>query len=181
MRGWVGEFADRNIGPIMLEWLKHLEYRDCDSAGFAIVDASRHTARLRQIRTALTRWAIHGVPSERDSHAHFSASDVAIMQIAVIENRDELRVELDREGYSFSSETETEVFAHRIDRRLKSSCDLFEEVRATVAEIEGANTLQVVSEHDPYRIIVAREGYPVVIGIGVGENCVASDVAALLP
>src|SRR4029077_11963318 len=133
------------------------------------------------IGIAHTRWATHGVPSERNAHPHISRDGLAIVHNGIIENHDELRADLERRGYQFSSETDTEVIAHRIHLHLQTLKDLFKAVRATVAELEGAYALVVVSEHDPERLILAREGCPVVIGLGDDENFVASDVAALLP
>jgi glucosamine--fructose-6-phosphate aminotransferase (isomerizing) len=130
---------------------------------------------------AHTRWATHGVPSERNAHPHISKDGIAIVHNGIIENHDELRDELKRAGYEFSSETDTEVIAHRIHFHLKVTGDLFKAVRATVAELEGAYALAVISKDDPDRIVLAREGCPVVVGLGEGENFVASDVAALLP
>ncbi len=133
------------------------------------------------IGIAHTRWATHGVPSERNAHPHISRDGLAIVHNGIIENHDELRADLEKRGYQFSSETDTEVIAHRIHFHLQTVKDLFKAVRATVAELEGAYALVVVSEHDPERLILARQGCPVVIGLGVDENFVASDVAALLP
>ena len=200
MCGIVGAIAERNIVPILMEGLRRLEYRGYDSAGIAIVDDSHHLARLRAVgkvqalqdaldRTpchgtlgiAHTRWATHGVPSERNAHPHISEDGLAIVHNGIIENHETLRAELEREGYAFSSETDTEVIAHRIHYHLKSGGDLFKAVSRTVAELQGAYALAVVSERDPDRMILAREGCPVVIGLGVEENFVASDVAALLP
>ena len=200
MCGIVGAIAERNIVPILMEGLRRLEYRGYDSAGIAIVDDSHHLARLRAVgkvqalqealdRTpthgmlgiAHTRWATHGVPSERNAHPHISGDGLAIVHNGIIENHEQLRAELQREGYAFSSETDTEVIAHRIHFYLKTTGDLFKAVRSTVAELQGAYALAVVSERDPDRMILAREGCPVVIGLGVEENFVASDVAALLP
>jgi glucosamine--fructose-6-phosphate aminotransferase (isomerizing) len=183
-----------------MEGLRRLEYRGYDSAGIAIVDDSHHLARLRAVgkvhalqealeRTpchgtlgiAHTRWATHGVPSERNAHPHVSEDGLAIVHNGIIENHEALRAELGRDGYTFSSETDTEVIAHRIHHHLKTANDLFKAVRSTVAELQGAYALAVVSERDPDRMILAREGCPVVIGLGVEENFVASDVAALLP
>src|SRR5580704_4400092 len=199
MCGIVGGVTDRNIVPILIEGLKRLEYRGYDSAGIAVLDGSGHLQRLRtvgkvraleqalaqmpivgHVGIAHTRWATHGVPSERNAHPHVSRDGLAIVHNGIIENHEELRAELKREGYEFTSETDTEVIAHRIHHHLKTVNDLFKAVRATVAELEGAYALAVVSEHDPDRIILAREGCPVVIGLGVDENFVASDVAALL-
>ena len=200
MCGIVGAIAERNIVPILMEGLRRLEYRGYDSAGIAIVDDSHHLSRLRAVgkvqalqdaldRTpshgtlgiAHTRWATHGVPSERNAHPHISGDGLAIVHNGIIENHEKLRAELEREGYTFTSETDTEVIAHRIHHYLKAGGDLFKAVRSTVAELQGAYALAVVSERDPDRMILAREGCPVVIGLGVEENFVASDVAALLP
>jgi glucosamine--fructose-6-phosphate aminotransferase (isomerizing) len=200
MCGIVGAVAERNIVPILMEGLRRLEYRGYDSAGIAVLNGSESLTRLRtvgkvkmlqdaidqnptrgKIGIAHTRWATHGVPSERNAHPHISRDGLAIVHNGIIENHEELRAELKREGYEFTSETDTEVIAHRIHHHLKTVSDLFKAVRATVAELEGAYALAVVSEHDPDRIILAREGCPVVIGLGVAENFVASDVAALLP
>ena len=200
MCGIVGAVAERNIVPILMEGLRRLEYRGYDSAGIAVLNG---TDRLKRVRTvgkvkmlqdaidaspthgklgiAHTRWATHGVPSERNAHPHISNDGLAIVHNGIIENHEELRADLVRMGYKFSSETDTEVIAHRIHHHLKTMGDLFKAVRATVAELEGAYALAVVSEKDPERIILAREGCPVVIGLGVDENFVASDVAALLP
>ncbi|HEY3786688.1 MAG TPA: glutamine--fructose-6-phosphate transaminase (isomerizing) [Steroidobacteraceae bacterium] len=200
MCGIVGAVAERNIVPILMEGLRRLEYRGYDSAGIAVLNGTQHLKRLRtvgkvrmldealeqqpttgKIGIAHTRWATHGIPSERNAHPHVSRDGLAIVHNGIIENHEELREELKRSGYQFASETDTEVVAHRIHRHLQTTKDLFKAVRATVAELEGAYALAVVSEHDPERIILAREGCPVVIGLGVEENFVASDVAALLP
>jgi glutamine---fructose-6-phosphate transaminase (isomerizing) len=200
MCGIVGAIAERNVVPILMEGLHRLEYRGYDSAGIAVLNGTRHLKRLRtvgkvrmldealhqtptsgQIGIAHTRWATHGVPSERNAHPHLSRDGVAVVHNGIIENHDELREELKRAGYVFTSETDTEVIAHRIHKHLQTVGDLFKAVRATVAELEGAYALAIVSEADPDRLILAREGCPVVIGLGVEENFVASDVAALLP
>src|SRR5215468_8680032 len=200
MCGIVGAVAERNIVPILMEGLRRLEYRGYDSAGLAVLNGSKHLTRLRtvgkvrmlddaleqtpttgHIGIAHTRWATHGVPSERNAHPHISRDGLAIVHNGIIENHEELREELTRLGYEFTSETDTEVVAHSIHHHLAMVKDLFKAVRATVAELEGAYALVVVSEHDPDRLILAREGCPVVVGLGVDENFVASDVAALLP
>jgi glucosamine--fructose-6-phosphate aminotransferase (isomerizing) len=200
MCGIVGAIAERNIVPILMEGLRRLEYRGYDSAGIAVLNGTQHLKRLRtvgkvrildealvrnpasgKIGIAHTRWATHGIPSERNAHPHISRDSLAIVHNGIIENHEELREELKRVGYQFTSETDTEVVAHRIHRHLQTVKDLFKAVRATVAELEGAYALAVVSEEDPERLIIAREGCPVVIGLGVEENFVASDVAALLP
>ncbi len=200
MCGIVGAVAERNIVPVLMEGLRRLEYRGYDSAGIAVLNGTRHLTRLRtvgkvrmldealahnptsgKIGIAHTRWATHGVPSERNAHPHISRDGIAIVHNGIIENHEELRADLEKRGYKFSSETDTEVIAHRVHYHLQTVHDLFKAVRATVAELEGAYALVVVSEHDPERLILAREGCPVVVGLGVDENFVASDVAALLP
>jgi glucosamine--fructose-6-phosphate aminotransferase (isomerizing) len=200
MCGIVGAIAERNVVPILMEGLRRLEYRGYDSAGIAVLNG---TAKLKRLRTvgkvkilqdaiesdpthgkvgiAHTRWATHGVPSERNAHPHISHDGLAIVHNGIIENHEELRDELKKLGYNFTSETDTEVIAHRVHHHMQAQKDLFKAVRATVAELEGAYALAVVSETEPERIILAREGCPVVVGLGVGENFVASDVAALLP
>ncbi|HTU67183.1 MAG TPA: glutamine--fructose-6-phosphate transaminase (isomerizing) [Steroidobacteraceae bacterium] len=200
MCGIVGAIAERNVVPILMEGLRRLEYRGYDSAGIAVLNG---TAKLKRLRTvgkvkvlqdaidadpthgpvgiAHTRWATHGVPSERNAHPHISKDGLAIVHNGIIENHDELREDLKKLGYAFTSETDTEVIAHRVHHHMQSQKDLFKAVRATVAELEGAYALAVVSESEPERIILAREGCPVVVGLGVDENFVASDVAALLP
>ena len=200
MCGIVGAVADRDIVPILIEGLRRLEYRGYDSAGVAVLNGSGTIKRLRTVGKvkmlqdaldadpthgglgiAHTRWATHGVPSERNAHPHISKDGIAIVHNGIIENHEDLRAEAKREGYEFTSETDTEVIAHRVHHHLHVTGDLFKAVRATVAELEGAYALAVVSQADPDRIVVARQGCPVVIGLGEHENFVASDVAALLP
>jgi glucosamine--fructose-6-phosphate aminotransferase (isomerizing) len=200
MCGIVGAIAERNVVPILMEGLRRLEYRGYDSAGIAVLNGTAHLKRLRtvgkvkmlqdaidadpthgKVGIAHTRWATHGVPSERNAHPHVSHDGLAIVHNGIIENHEELREDLKKLGYTFTSETDTEVIAHRVHHHLQSQKDLFKAVRATVAELEGAYALAVVSEAEPERIVLAREGCPVVIGLGVDENFVASDVAALLP
>jgi glucosamine--fructose-6-phosphate aminotransferase (isomerizing) len=200
MCGIVGAIADRDIVPILIEGLRRLEYRGYDSAGVAVLPASGHLRRVRTVGKvrmlqeaivenptsgllgiAHTRWATHGVPSERNAHPHISRDGIAIVHNGIIENHEELRDELIALGYSFSSETDTEVIAHRIHHHKQKLGDIFRAVRATVAELEGAYALAVISEDSSDSIILARAGCPVVVGIGEGENFVASDVSALLP
>jgi glutamine---fructose-6-phosphate transaminase (isomerizing) len=200
MCGIVGAIAGRDIVPVLIEGLRRLEYRGYDSAGIAVLNGTGHLKRVRtvgkvqrlqdaidvspthgELGVAHTRWATHGVPSERNAHPHISNDGLAIVHNGIIENHDELRAELRAAGYTFTSETDTEVIAHRIHHHLKRVGDLFKAVRATVAELEGAYALAVVSEADRDRIILAREGCPVVIGVADDAHYVASDVAALLP
>ncbi len=200
MCGIVGVVAERNAVPILLEGLRRLEYRGYDSAGLAVIDAEgvlrrvRSLGKVRALQDALaqdavagatgiahTRWATHGIPATRNAHPHTSRDGIAIVHNGIIENHEELRADLADRGYEFTSDTDTEVIAHRIHQHLAHSGSLFEAVRKTVAELRGAYALAVVSEHDADCIVLAREGCPVVIGLGIGENFVASDVAALLP
>ncbi len=203
MCGIVAAIAGRDVVPILLEGLRRLEYRGYDSAGIAVRDMQGEMVRVRtlgkvrvleaalletpvagHLGIAHTRWATHGVPSERNAHPHISNNGLAIVHNGIIENYEELRVELIKLGYEFTSETDTEVVAHRIHMHLVKLNDLYKAVRATVAELEGAYALAVINQGDPGRIVVARMGCPVVIGLGdkeSKENFVASDVAALLP
>src|SRR5512139_3535067 len=192
MCGIVGAVAQRDVVPVLIEGLRRLEYRGYDSAGVAVLNGTgtikrlRAVGKVRMLQDAIdsdpthgalgiahTRWATHGVPSERNAHPHISHDGLAIVHNGIIENHEELRADLQRAGYKFTSETDTEVIAHRIHFHLETVKDLFKAVRATVAELEGAYALAVVSENDPERIILAREGCPVVIGVGVEENFVA--------
>ncbi len=201
MCGIVGAVGRRDVVPVLIEGLRRLEYRGYDSAGVAVLNAAGKLARLRtvgkvknlqdalddtptsgQLGIAHTRWATHGAPAERNAHPHISKDGIAIVHNGIIENHEELRDELIKLGYHFSSETDTEVIAHRIHHHVgKLDGDLFKSVRATVAELEGAYALAVVSEATPDTIVLAREGCPVVVGVGEGEYFVASDVSALLP
>jgi glucosamine--fructose-6-phosphate aminotransferase (isomerizing) len=182
-----------------MEGLRRLEYRGYDSAGIAVLESGRVARRrtvgkVKILQEALdaspvngsvgiahTRWATHGVPTTHNAHPHLSRDGVAIVHNGIIENHEALRAELKGLGYSFTSETDTEVIAHRIHHHLGASSDLFEAVRKTVAELQGAYALAVICEADPECVVVAREGCPVAIGLGIDENFVASDVAALLP
>jgi len=200
MCGIVGAVADRDIMPLLIDGLMRLEYRGYDSAGVAVLNGSGHVQRLRavgkvaRLREALkgspahgtlgiahTRWATHGVPSEGNAHPHVSGDGLAIVHNGIIENHEELRADLVARGYQFSSETDSEVIAHRVHFHLGSGSDLFAAVQATVRELHGAYALAVMSARDGDTIAVARSGCPVVLGLGEGENFVASDVSALLP
>src|SRR6056297_106606 len=200
MCGIVGGIAERDVVPILMEGLRRLEYRGYDSAGLAIevaggsIERRRTEGKVQRLGDALsasplsghcgiahTRWATHGVPSERNAHPQVSGPGVALVHNGIIENHETLRRELQSRGYEFVSETDTEVVAHRIRSYLDESPDLLVAVQRTVADLEGAYALAVMSSDDPDKIVVARAGCPVVIGLGIGENFVASDVAALLP
>ena len=199
MCGIVGAVAERNVVPILMEGLRRLEYRGYDSAGIAILNGDlitrvRRVGKVQELQNALdenplrgnsgishTRWATHGAPNEVNAHPHMSEDDIAIVHNGIIENYEELRDDLQKHGFEFESQTDTEVVAHRIKHHLKKSGELQAAVRATVAELEGAYALVVMSASDPNKLVLARAGCPVVIGLGIGENFVASDVAALLP
>jgi len=199
MCGIVGGVAERNVVPILMEGLRRLEYRGYDSAGIAIrredgIRRHRALGKVAELQAKLdsdpleggtgiahTRWATHGVPSEANAHPHVSDPEIAIVHNGIIENHEALRADLQDKGYAFTSETDTEVIAHRIHLHLQDSEGLEEAVRKTVAELEGAYALVVMSRDEPGKLVLAREGCPVVIGAGIGENFVASDVAALLP
>ncbi|AOV18301.1 glutamine--fructose-6-phosphate aminotransferase [Acidihalobacter aeolianus] len=200
MCGIVGGVAERNIQEILLEGLRRLEYRGYDSAGMAVLDASQKIERRRRVGKvaglaqalvdeplagkvgiAHTRWATHGAPTEHNAHPHVSNDRVAIVHNGIIENHAVLREELIQLGYPFVSETDTEVAAHRIAFHLDSGADLLAAVQRTVAELEGAYALAVISLADPERVVACRNGPPLVVGFGIGEHFVASDVQALLP
>jgi glucosamine--fructose-6-phosphate aminotransferase (isomerizing) len=199
MCGIVGAVAERNVVPILLEGLRRLEYRGYDSAGVAgIADGklkrTRRLGKVAELESALeksplastlgiahTRWATHGAPSEMNAHPHVSGDSLAIIHNGIIENHEELRAELIGLGYEFQTETDSEVIVHRIHHYLESSKDLLAALRAAVADLEGAYALVVISQDEPDRMVLARHGCPVVVGLGIEENFVASDVAALLP
>ncbi len=199
MCGIVGAVAARDVVPILMEGLRRLEYRGYDSAGLAIIEDGdvrrlRRVGKVHELQTALdenpaqgvigishTRWATHGAPNETNAHPHMSGSDIAIVHNGIIENYEELGDDLKKRGYELVSDTDTEVVAHRVDLHLKKCGELSAAVKATVAELEGAFARVVMSKNDPGKLVLARAGCPVVIGLGVGENFVASDVAALLP
>ena len=199
MCGIVGAVAARDVVPILMEGLRRLEYRGYDSAGMAVIEDGdiirlRRAGKVQELQAALdenpvrgvigishTRWATHGAPNETNAHPHMSGSDIAIVHNGIIENYEELREDLKKRGYKFSSDTDTEVVVHRIDMHMKECSELSAAVKATVADLEGAYALVVMSKNDPGKLVLARAGCPVVVGLGVEENFVASDVAALLP
>jgi glutamine---fructose-6-phosphate transaminase (isomerizing) len=199
MCGIIGAVTARNAVPILMEGLRRMEYRGYDSAGLAVLDnramqRQRAVGKVKELQASLdaapisgavgiahTRWATHGVPTQENAHPHMSRDGIAIVHNGIIENHEALRLELKNLGYRFTSETDTEVVAHRIHHHLASSSGLFESVRKTVAELEGAFALAVISESDPECMVMAREGCPAVIGLGEQENFAASDVSALLP
>ena len=196
MCGIVGAIARRNVVPILLEGLKRLEYRGYDSAGIAVVNGALHrvrsTGRVAELERraqadrlagpigiAHTRWATHGVPSERNAHPHVS-SGLSVVHNGIIENHEEMRERLQREGYTFTSDTDTEVIAHLVHSKLAKGVALLEAVRGSIAELTGAYAIAVVDEKDPVRLVVARMGAPLLLGLGDGENFAASDASALV-
>ncbi|MBI3344530.1 MAG: glutamine--fructose-6-phosphate transaminase (isomerizing) [Gammaproteobacteria bacterium] len=200
MCGIVGAVAQRDVLGSLVEGLKRLEYRGYDSAGAVVLDAKGKLARARAVGKvteleqhligksllghtgiAHTRWATHGAPSEANAHPHICRGTVAVVHNGIIENHEELRAQQIKAGYEFTSQTDTEVVVHQIHSHLQSGDNLFDAVRATVAELLGAYALGVISVTDPNRLVAARRGSPLVIGLGEGENFIASDVAALLP
>ena len=200
MCGIVGAVANRNVLPILLDGLQRLEYRGYDSAGVAVREASGEMKRFRalgkvnvlrelveaspvtgNLGIAHTRWATHGAPSENNAHPHMSGVRVAVVHNGIVENHNRLRDQLIGQGYEFTSETDTEVVAHLLAYKLELGRDLFSAVQEASQEMEGAYALAVATPEDADRIVVTREGSPLVIGVGEGENFIASDVAALLP
>ncbi|MBN3964160.1 glutamine--fructose-6-phosphate transaminase (isomerizing) [Pseudomonas gregormendelii] len=197
MCGIVGAVAERNITPILLEGLKRLEYRGYDSAGVAVytndqkLERMRRPGKVSELELALTeepllgrlgiahtRWATHGAPCERNAHPHFSG-DLAVVHNGIIENHEALRHQLKALGYVFTSDTDTEVIAHLLNHKLKDLADLTVALKATVKELHGAYGLAVISADQPDRLVAARSGSPLVIGLGMGENFLASDQLAL--
>ncbi len=200
MCGIVGAVGDRNVPPILLEGLKRLEYRGYDSAGLAVisdggkVERRRSVGKVQELVNSLdaeplrgnigiahTRWATHGVPAQNNAHPHASNDRVCIVHNGIIENFETLREELREKGYEFASETDSETVAHLVDSYLAEGEDLLEAVRNSIKRLEGAYSIGVVSQQDPSRIIAARSGSPLVVGKGIGENFIASDVLALKP
>ncbi len=199
MCGIVGAVAQRNITPILLEGLKRLEYRGYDSCGVALhvegrLQRSRSTSRVADLEKQIvgatlagftgiahTRWATHGAPLSHNAHPHFSPSDenarIALVHNGIIENHDELRAELSALGYVFQSQTDTEVIAHLVDRLYDG--DLFDTVQRAVKRLTGAYAIAVFCREEPHRVVAARQGSPLIVGLGQGENFVASDAMAL--
>ena len=196
MCGIVGAVSRRNVVPILMEGLKKLEYRGYDSAGLAVVNGRMHrvrsTGRVSQlgrlvdeqkihgtIGIAHTRWATHGKPTEANAHPHQSGK-VSVVHNGIIENHDPIRARLRGQGYHFASETDSEVIAHLVHSHAATGMSLLESVRRSVAMLQGAYAIAVISEDDPQRMVVARMGAPLLVGLGENENFAASDTSALL-
>jgi len=200
MCGIVGAVAERDVSAILLEGLRRLEYRGYDSAGLVVVDRHNCLQRHRAVGKvaaladaqatqpvagslgiAHTRWATHGAPTEANAHPHMAADDVAIVHNGIIENYQALRSQLTDAGYVFHSETDTEAVVNAVHARIQSESNWLEALRSVIGDLEGAYALGIISRHEPGRLIAARRGSPLVIGVGIGEHFIASDVAALLP
>src|SRR3990172_4841433 len=200
MCGIVGAVAERDVVPILIEGLKRLEYRGYDSAGVVVLDEQNLLGRVRtpgevgevealakaqHLRGASgiahTRWATHGKPSESNAHPHICRKSVAVVHNGIIENHEILRAAQRKAGYEFTSETDTEVVVHQIHHNLQTGGGLLAAVQQTLNELEGTYAFGVVSIAEPGVLIAARRGSPLVIGVGIGEHFIASDVAALLP
>jgi glucosamine--fructose-6-phosphate aminotransferase (isomerizing) len=195
MCGIVGAVATRDITPVLVEGLRRLEYRGYDSCGVAVLrdgalTRSRSTARVAELETQIrqaalagtigishTRWATHGAPVTANAHPHFSRNEVAVVHNGIIENYEEIRAELRRAGYEFDTETDTEVIAHLIHQQYRG--DLAAAVRAAVKRFKGAYAIAVMHKAEPQRLAGARQGSPLVVGLGRGENFLASDALAL--
>ncbi|WP_413438310.1 glutamine--fructose-6-phosphate transaminase (isomerizing) [Sulfuriferula sp. GW1] len=198
MCGIVGAVAQRNVVPILLEGLRRLEYRGYDSAGLVTVDGGlnrvRSIGRVASLAEAAqaqkthghlgiahTRWATHGAPTELNAHPHISRDDLAVVHNGIIENHEALRSRLRELGYAFTSETDTEVIVHLIHHYYHADKDLLSAVRRAVAELHGAYAIGVVAHDAPHQLVCARRGSPLLIGLGIEENFIASDISALLP
>ncbi|WP_417657411.1 glutamine--fructose-6-phosphate transaminase (isomerizing) [Pseudidiomarina aestuarii] len=200
MCGIVGATSERRISDILLEGLKRLEYRGYDSAGLAVLNANgdietvRRTGKVQALRDAVgdspldgttgiahTRWATHGGVTEANAHPHISSDCIAVVHNGIIENHDKLREKLRGLGYTFVSDTDTEVICHLVHHEQKTHQDLFAAVQAAVRQLDGAYGTVVMDCREPGRLVVARSGSPLVIGLGIGENFIASDQLALLP
>ena len=199
MCGIVGGIAQRNVVPILIEGLKRLEYRGYDSAGLAVINnqviyRKRALGKVKGLEDLLeaepisglvgiahTRWATHGKPSTANAHPHVSSDKVAVVHNGIIENHESIRSALQEKDYVFTSETDTEVIVHQVSLALSVTDSLLEAVKLTLKELEGAYALGIMSTTEPDTLIACRKGSPLVIGVGIGEYFIASDVAALLP
>jgi glutamine---fructose-6-phosphate transaminase (isomerizing) len=200
MCGIVGAAAERNVVGILLEGLQRLEYRGYDSAGLTVLNAEQDLKRYRavgkvqalkdtcraespkgSIGIAHTRWATHGKPTQTNAHPHVSSDTVSLVHNGIIENHEALRQELTAQGYRFESETDTEVMAHLIHHLVAGCGDFRQGVTEALTRLEGAYAIAVQHRDFPDRLIGARQGSPLVVGLGIGENFIASDPQALRP
>ncbi|KGM53609.1 glucosamine--fructose-6-phosphate aminotransferase [Lysobacter daejeonensis GH1-9] len=198
MCGIVGAIAGRDVVPVLVEGLKRLEYRGYDSAGIAVLDHGdvrrvRRTGRVAEMEAAAqaegfhaqlgighTRWATHGGVTEANAHPHVSFGELAVVHNGIIENHDAQRERLKGLGYTFESQTDTEVIAHLVHYHQQKGLDLLAAVQAAARELHGAYAIAVVSKREPERLVCARMGCPLLVGLGDGENFVASDVSAIV-
>jgi len=200
MCGIVAATAKREVSEILLEGLRRLEYRGYDSAGIAMIDNDRglqlhkYSGKVAILEDALrlnpmqgcvgiahTRWATHGQPNAINAHPHVSANRIALVHNGIIENHQVLRTALEAEGEEFLSQTDTEVIVHLIARKVDSGATLFEAVQWVTTQLEGAYALAVIDAQCPDQVVVAREGSPLVLGVGIGETFAGSDTLALRP
>jgi len=199
MCGIIGAVAERDVVPILIEGLKRLEYRGYDSSGLATInnnqqlERNRATGKISELEAKLkeqplsspigiahTRWATHGKPTQANAHPHFSNDNIAVVHNGIIENHSELRETLEKAGYEFSSDTDTEVIAHQIHYYIEQGKDLYAAFSASLAMIEGTYAIAMISPLMPNRLLAARHASPLIVGIGIGEYFIASDVAALI-
>ena len=199
MCGIVGATTERSVAQILIEGLRRLEYRGYDSAGMAIWDGEQIQRLRRQGKVQMladaqaeveltgragiahTRWATHGAPAERNAHPHMSKQRIAVVHNGIIENFEVLRSSLQTDGYQFESETDSEVIAHLLDRSINKGLSLLSAVQECTSELKGAFALGIMLQDFPGQLIAARKGSPLVIGVGIEENFIASDQLALLP
>jgi glutamine---fructose-6-phosphate transaminase (isomerizing) len=197
MCGIVGAIASRNVVPMLTAGLKRLEYRGYDSAGIAVLNGAirrvRRVGRVAEMESAAladrlegivgiahTRWATHGGVTEPNAHPHVSRNEIAVVHNGIIENHEEQRARLKELGYAFDSQTDTEVIAHLVHYYFAATADLFEATRRAAADLRGAYAIGVVALASPEVMTGARMGCPLVVGLGEGENFLASDVSALI-
>jgi glucosamine--fructose-6-phosphate aminotransferase (isomerizing) len=198
MCGIVGAIANRDVVPLLVDGLKRLEYRGYDSAGIAVIDGEsvrrvRRTGRVAEMEAAAiaegfdatlgighTRWATHGGVTEGNAHPHISHGDLALVHNGIIENHEQQRDRLRALGYEFTSQTDTEVVAHLIHHHRAQGLSLLQALQKSVKELDGAYALAVIDRRDPSTLVAARMGCPLLVGLGEGENFVASDVSAIV-
>ncbi|RTZ62035.1 MAG: glutamine--fructose-6-phosphate aminotransferase, partial [Gammaproteobacteria bacterium] len=199
MCGIVGAISRRDVVPVLLDGLRRLEYRGYDSAGLAVLGEDgklyreRETGKVIELERAVdasglkgqigishTRWATHGKVTQSNAHPHVCGGHVAVVHNGIIENFQALRKQQAAQGYTFTSETDTEVIVHQIHHYLEAEKDLLQAVKKAVADLDGAYGLGVIADSEPNRLIAARKSSPLIIGLGDGEYFIASDMAALI-
>ena len=200
MCGITAGISANDVTGTLLEGHRRLEYRGYDSAGLALIGEGGEILRTRSsgrvaslveevtsdpdihgsIGIAHTRWATHGKPTDQNAHPHICNETVSLVHNGIIENHEALRKQQEKLGYRFTSNTDTEVIVHQVHHNMEQSDNLFNALQQTVKELEGAYSLAVISNLEPHCLVVARQGSPLVIGVGDGENYIASDVSALI-